>query len=257
MSKIENKWLKIRLDIFENEKINYILELPDGEKIVLLWFRLLTMAGKCNDGGKIYLTEKIPYTVKKLARLWNVDEELIKQAFSTFKLLNMISISKGIILVTGWVKHQSKANAEELRKYNREAKRRSRARLKGQDFVNDLSLTSQDCQSTDKDKDVDEDEDEDAEEDIYLSKPSAQTKHTHGQYSNVLLTDGEYLELRERFPDSYAQWIERLSEGIERMGYKYRSHFLAIIHWARREEDEQSQKNKSSNPFYELLSEGK
>lgn len=56
-------------------------------------------------------------------------------------------------------------------------------------------------------------------------------KHKYGEYQNVLLTDEELEKLKERFPD-YKEHIKRLDEGIELKGYKYKSHYLAILKWA-------------------------
>ena len=53
--------------MFDNRKIRHLRKLPEGNSIVLIWVMLLAMAGKCNDHGKIYLTENIPYTPKMLA----------------------------------------------------------------------------------------------------------------------------------------------------------------------------------------------
>ena len=59
------------------------------------------------------------------------------------------------------------------------------------------------------------------------------TKHKYGEYKNVLLTDDEYAKLQEKFPNDYMQKIENMSEGIALKGYKYKSHYLAILKWAR------------------------
>ena len=63
----EIKWVKLTTDMFDNRKIKHLRRLPEGNNIVLLWVMLLTMAGRCNAGGMIFLTENIPYTSKMLA----------------------------------------------------------------------------------------------------------------------------------------------------------------------------------------------
>ena len=90
MEEFELKWMKLNLDIFENKKIKHILSLPDGERMVLFWFRLLVMASKCNDCGKIYLTEKTPYSEKMLSDQWGTKESLVHKALGVFKNLEMI-----------------------------------------------------------------------------------------------------------------------------------------------------------------------
>ncbi|TJX14987.1 hypothetical protein E9840_04595 [Tissierella creatinini] len=51
----EVKWIKLTTSMFEDEKIDFILSLPEGDSILLIWIRLLTMAGKCNSNGFIFL----------------------------------------------------------------------------------------------------------------------------------------------------------------------------------------------------------
>ncbi len=80
------------------------------------------------------------------------------------------------------------------------------------------------------------------------------TKHKYGEHKNVLLTDDEYIKLQERFPDDYEMRIEALSEGIALKGYKYKSHYLAILKWARN--DTNKTQGKSSNMFLDMLKEG-
>lgn len=80
------------------------------------------------------------------------------------------------------------------------------------------------------------------------------TKHKYGEHNNVLLTDEEYQKLQDKFPYDYEQRIETLSEGIALKGYKYQSHYLAILKWARN--DAEKPKQKSSNMFLDMLKEG-
>lgn len=83
--------------------------------------------------------------------------------------------------------------------------------------------------------------------------PTKPPKHKHGEFKNVLLTDEEYAKLQEKFPHDYSERIENLSEGIARKGYKYKSHYLAILNWAKKDKPK---KETSSNPFLDMLQEG-
>lgn len=86
--------------------------------------------------------------------------------------------------------------------------------------------------------------------------PPKPKKHKYGTHNNVLLTDEEYQKLMEKFPNDYEDRIETLSEGIARKGYKYQSHYLAILHWARNEKQRAEAKQTSSNPFLDMLQNG-
>lgn len=73
---------------------------------------------------------------------------------------------------------------------------------------------------------------------IYMSdKPTKKpSKHKYGEYNNVLLTDEELDKLKAEYPD-WEERIERLSEYIEQKGNKYKSHYVTIKVWARKDKD--------------------
>ena len=64
------KWIKLTTGMFDDEKIKLISDLPEADAIQLIWIRLLVLAGKVNDNGKIYLSENIPYTDEMLAAIF-------------------------------------------------------------------------------------------------------------------------------------------------------------------------------------------
>ena len=74
------------------------------------------------------------------------------------------------------------------------------------------------------------------------------TKHKYGEFKNVLLTDEEVEKLKAKFTD-WEERIETLSTGIELKGYKYKSHYLAILKWAK--SDEKQPTNREYKEFWE------
>lgn len=79
------------------------------------------------------------------------------------------------------------------------------------------------------------------EESLYDSShdSSKKKKHKYGEYKNVLLTDDELKKLQSQYPD-WEDKITELDEAIERKGYKYKSHYLTILKWARDNESQQT-----------------
>ena len=57
-------------------------------------------------------------------------------------------------------------------------------------------------------------------------------KHIYGEFKNVKLTDEEYQKLKDKFNNDAEKWIKTVDEGIEYKGYKYKSHYMAILKWA-------------------------
>lgn len=94
------KWIKLSTEMFDNRKIRYLRKLPDGNSIVLIWVMLLTLAGRCNAGGMIFLTENIPYTTKMLADELNFEESTICLALEALEKMGMISTG-GFLSIVG------------------------------------------------------------------------------------------------------------------------------------------------------------
>lgn len=61
-----------------------------------------------------------------------------------------------------------------------------------------------------------------------------QTKHKYGEYNNVLLTDEELMKLKEKIPN-WQDFIERLSGYIASTGKRYKSHYVTMLNWYRRD----------------------
>lgn len=247
------KWIKLTTDMFDNRKIKHLRRLPDGNNIVLLWIMLLTMAGRCNAGGMIFLTENIPYTPKMLADELGFEENTVKLGIQALQSLNMIVTDGEYFTVAGWGEYQNIDGLETIREQNRLRKQKQREKEKLlADTSRDSHVTVTLCHETDIDKE------KELEKDLELnnnSTPTAPKKHKYGEHNNVLLTDEEYAKLQERYPTDYEDKIETFSEAIARKGYKYKSHYLAILDWARRDAKKTTQQTTSSNPFLDLLKE--
>ena len=155
------KWIKIVVDIFDDDKIKLIEVLPDGDSIIVCWFKLLCLAGMKNNYGVLMLNERIAYTDEMLATIFRRPLQTVRLALETFEAFGMIEIINGAITIPNWEKHQNAEKMEALREYNREAQQKSRAKRKMltavNDNVNDKSMTSQLCQDTDIDVEIDTD----------------------------------------------------------------------------------------------------
>lgn len=173
------KWIKLKIDMFDDEKIKVIQSMPDGDALLVTWIRLLTLAGKTNDGGYLYLSEDLPYTEEVLSIILGKNQSTIRLALQTFENLKMIECDvKGIYLIN-FDKHQNLSKLEAIREYNKEKQRRSREKKK---IGQKLSLTSQECQSTEQDIDK--------ELDIELEKEQQQEKENSSCcFSSISLSE--------------------------------------------------------------------
>ena len=145
------KWIKITTDMFDNRKIKHIRKLPEGNNIVLIWVMLLTMAGKCNAGGMIFLTENIPYTTKMLADELDFEENVVIVALKALEKLGMIYTNENVLAISGWDEHQNIEGMEKIREQNRIRKQNQRRRQKL--AIEEKShVTSRDSHATEEEK---------------------------------------------------------------------------------------------------------
>ena len=135
----EVKWIKITTDMFDNRKIKHLRKLPEGNDIVLIWVMLLTMAGRCNSGGMIFLTENIPYTTKMLADELDFKESTVSLALKALEQLDMIVTDQEFFSIVGWEEHQNIDGMDKIREQNRIRKQRQR---KNQKLLNSMSRDS-------------------------------------------------------------------------------------------------------------------
>ena len=144
----EIKWIKITTDIFDDEKIKVIEKMPEGDTMLVIWLKLLTLAGKKNNHGMVYLTDNIPYTPEILSDIFNRESRLISLALNTFVSFGMVEIENDIISVLNWDKHQNIEGMEKIRKQNRvrQAKYRQRKQLEHS------NVTSRDSNGTEENR---------------------------------------------------------------------------------------------------------
>lgn len=209
----EVKWIKITTDMFDDEKIRLIEKMPEGDTILVIWIKLLTLAGKINAGGYIMLTENIPYTEDMITTIIDRQNVTVKYAFETLERFEMISFPDGKLLINNWDLHQ---NAEAL------AKIREQTRLRVSNYrKRNISVTKTLPSYS-----------------LSLSNSTNNVNTIYGEFNNVTLSEKEYAKLLERFGEKETlERIERLSSGIASKGYKYKSHYATILNWKRRDDE--------------------
>lgn len=126
----EVKWIKIVTDIFDDEKIMLIESMPDADTIIVIWFKLLCLAGKTNTLGVLLMNDRIPYNDEMLAHIFRRPLNTVRLALTTFEKYGMIEIINDTITIPNWSKHQQMDALEKKREYQRKLMAKRRAEQK-------------------------------------------------------------------------------------------------------------------------------
>ena len=174
----EVKWIKIVTNIFDNRKIKQIETLPDGDTIIIIWFKLLCLTGQINDKGLVYLTQEVPYTEEMLSTEFNRPLKTIQLAMRTFQSFGMIEIIDNIYHISNWENYQNVEGMEKIREQTR--KRVAKYREKQKLLPSNDTVTLRNAIDKDKDIDIEIDKDIDVvikryEEEIGFATPTTLT----------------------------------------------------------------------------------
>lgn len=200
----EIKWIKIVTDIFDNRKVKQIEALPDADSILVIWFKLICLAGSINDGGRIYFLENVPYTDEMLATQFRRPLNTVRMALDTFLQFGMIEIIDDFLCLPSWEKYQSVDKMEQIRERNRlrQAKFKAKQKSLPGNVTDNVTVTLGNA----TDIDIDKEEDIDIEKESRADKPPRATRFTPpsvDQVRDYCLERGNNVD-PERFVDFYS-----------------------------------------------------
>jgi predicted phage replisome organizer len=145
----EIKWIKLTTTMFDDEKIKLIEAMPEADMLLIIWIKLLCLAGKLNSNGYIFLSENMPYSEEQLATIFNRPVNTIRLALATFKQMGMIFVNdNGFIGLVNWEKHQNIDGMDRVRQLTRERVQRHRNNLL---LTQDNNVTDCACNVTERD----------------------------------------------------------------------------------------------------------
>ena len=235
----EVKWVKLTTDMFDNRKIKHLRRLPEGNSIVLIWVMLLTMAGRCNSGGMIFLTENIPYTAKMLADELDFEESTVTLALKALEQLDMIVTDDGFFSIAGWEEYQNIEGMERIR----EQTRKRVAKCREKKLITECNATSNATVTLGNATEEEREGEEEKEEEIHSFVPSAPSEEKDPSENRlfymggtlgggvVLLSEDQFNDLCERLSwDELNKYIGIVRDA-EKNGkhYKRKSHYQAIL----------------------------
>ncbi len=143
----EVKWIKIVTDIFDDEKILLIESLPSADGILVIWFKLLCLAGKNNNKGVFTLNDRIAYTDEMLATIFRRELNTVRLALGTFEKYGMVEIVSDVITIPNWDKYQTLDAYEKRKERDRVYQKERREKQKLLVESTKSTDTSTDCSS--------------------------------------------------------------------------------------------------------------
>lgn len=205
------KWIKITTDIFDDEKLLLIESLPEADSIIVIWFKLLCLAGKMNNSGVFLMNDKIAFTDEMLATIFRRKKNTVKMALDTFQNFGMIEIVDNVITIPNWGKHQSLDQLENKREYMREYMQEYRKKQQG---IACKTNSKTNCKTNSKtnvsllDKDIDKDIEKDKEVEKKKKKNNLAT------LDDVLVSfkDKAILDSNEELQNIIITWLRYKNE---------------------------------------------
>lgn len=235
---VDVKWIKICTNVFGDEKIMLIDGLPESDGIIVIWFKLLCLAGKQNNGGVFMLNDRIAYTDEMLATIFRRPLNVVRLALQTFENYGMIEIVNNTITIPNWEKHQNLDKLEQAKEKNRARVAAFREKQKQlvpacNDYCN-VTVTPCNAVEIEQDKEIEKE----IKKDI---------RHKYGEYKNVLLSDADFETLKKEFPNDFNERIEKLSCYMKSTGKPYKDHLATIRNWAKKDNDKVVKKSTFAN----------
>lgn len=243
MGKVE--WIKVSTGLFDHWKIRHILTHRSGEIMVLLWLRLLILAGQLNKRGVLALSDTVPYDAETLSKTFGKSKKLMTDTLQLFQELSMIHVSEdGFISIAGWEEHQNIDGMETIREKSRQrqAKYRKRQREMKEAQRNEI-ITLHNAREEERDLDKDKDSihlppplllgDEGRMCDKLTSQEGMRLRYMEGKLGQglVRISDEQFDALCEKLDlEELHHYMEVIAE-CERKGksFKRKSHYQAIL----------------------------
>lgn len=201
------KWLKLSTSTFDDEKIILIESQPDSAATLVVWFKLLCLAGKTDNGGVFRMSNGTPYTPEMLATILREDKFTVNNALTSLLTFGMISNDDEVYSITNWGKHQEAGFYDKRSEYMRRYMQEYRAKKALPEGVKKRKQSKQDCKNLRKPNaksnvsTLEEEREKEKEREYTyppippLGEADKPPAHTRGKYGWVKMTDDEYSRL--------------------------------------------------------------
>ena len=224
-------WLKLHENFFDQSVIKYLRKMPDGNTLVVIYLELLLMSIKTE--GYIYYEGLFSTIEEELSLKLGEETSSIQYTLAALeKAKLMVRVADEMDLQMTELQDMVGIGSETASaKRSREYRKRKSLEIGGNDTV--LLQCSTDAADVQQERHGEKDKEKDTESEKEIEKKS------YGVNGNVLLSEHEYRQLQEKYPEEYETKINRLSRYILSANRKYEDHYQTILLWAERDEEKQ------------------
>ena len=263
----EVKWIKVSTDMFSNNrKIKQIELMPEGDAILVIWLKLMLLAGNINDGGAIYLTPEIPYTDEMLANELRKPITTVRLALSVFERFGMIEIVDDILMLSSWEKYQSADKLAEIREKNRIRQanyKKKQKELASSNVSGNVTVTLGNAIEEEREEEEELEQEfhsfthsnareseygEDEPVENSADKESLKLKYLGGTLGKgvVMLSDEQFYDLLDKLSlDEFNKYVSIVADcELSGQHYKKKTHYQAILDMARKDRKLKGGKSK-------------
>lgn len=229
----EIKWIKITTDIFDDEKMCLIDALPDRDAIIVIWIKLITLAGKLNRKGVLAISKNIVYTDEMLAQTFHRPLNTVRMALEVFENFGMVEKIDGVIMLPNWEKHQNIDGMEKIKEQNRNraARHRKKQKLLAQNNESNVISNVTDNVTVTDDNAIDKELDKDIDIDIEIINNKVMTSSSLSENlknSGIHLTAKAHQQLLD-YVGLDGMSFDMLSCAIEKTSGSHKPSFNYLI----------------------------
>lgn len=233
----EVKWIKIVTDVFDDEKILMIESMPEADSIIVIWFKLLCLAGKQNNSGVFQMCKGIAFTDEMFSVIFRRPLNTVRLALKAFEQFGMIEMINNTVTIPNWDKHQSLASYEKKKERDRLYHKERRAFQKA---LTEKSIDVSSDESIDVASQIREDKKEtrrrlegDVDEDHSDATCDGEdTLRKTGREGVVFLSDRQIgLLLDKMGMDVFDLYFDKLEQYIINNNANVHNHYKTILKW--------------------------
>lgn len=184
----EAEWIKLYLKTFRtSRKISAIERMKNGDTIIVIWFKLICLAGEINDNGAVYITPKVPFDPVSLADELKKPRAVVDTAIKIFQEHDMIiKDDAGFIQIINWEKYQNVDGLERIREQTRARVAKCRAKKSNADVTHCNVTSNADVTHC---NDIEEEGEEEEEKEYHsFIRSNAREEKSENEFSTDLST---------------------------------------------------------------------